>query len=69
MTPTPLPVIDASCSCRRCVSRTADKYDLRGRCLNCGAKFVVRSRKGDRSPLSVECPSCECTVYGWRSPS
>jgi predicted RNA-binding Zn-ribbon protein involved in translation (DUF1610 family) len=41
-------------------------YDLNGRCLNCGQRFVVRSRKGDKPPLSVECPSCEVSEYSWR---
>ena len=41
-------------------------YDLPGRCLNCGQRFTVRRPKGWDSPLYVECPSCECSVYGWR---
>ena len=59
-------VVDASCDCDRCTSRTDAKYDLDGRCSNCGALFIVRSRKGDKSPLYVECPACEVTVFSWR---
>lgn len=59
-------VVDATCSCDRCTSRTSATYDLSGRCSNCGATFTVRSRKGDKAPLSVECPNCETTAYSWR---
>lgn len=41
-------------------------YDLPGRCLNCGARFTVRSRKGDKPPLAVDCPSCEVYAFSWR---
>jgi hypothetical protein len=41
-------------------------YDLPGRCLTCGQRFVVRRPKGWDSPLSVECPACECTEFEWR---
>lgn len=58
-------VIDATCDCERCVSRTTATYDMMGRCVNCGAEFVVRNRKGDKTPLSVECPACGVTVFGW----
>ena len=61
-------VVDTSCDCERCTSRTAEMYELPGRCRNCGTRFEVRSRKGDRPPLSVECPSCEVDGYGWREP-
>jgi len=61
-----LPIIDTSCSCERCTSRTTAMYDLPGRCLNCGARFVVRSRKGDKPPLGIECPACEVDGYSWR---
>ena len=62
-----LPVIDAFCDCPSCEGRTKAMYDLPGRCSNCGARFTVRNRKGDKAALSVECPSCEVTVYGWRA--
>lgn len=60
-----LPVIDASCDCDKCVSRTTHKYEVRGKCHNCGARFIVRCRKGDKTPPSVDCPNCECSAYGW----
>jgi hypothetical protein len=63
---TDLVVIDASCHCLPCTSRTAATYDLPGRCLNCGARFIVRSRKGDTPPLGVECPACGVREYSWR---
>jgi hypothetical protein len=61
------PVLDASCYCAKCTTRTSEMYDLRGACTNCGQTFTVRARKGDKAPLSVECPACEVTVYGWRA--
>jgi hypothetical protein len=61
------PVIDASCDCDKCVSRTRDTYDLPGHCSNCGTDFVVRNRKGDQPPLAIECPHCETLRFGWKS--
>lgn len=60
------PIIDASCDCDRCTSRTTEMYDLPGRCLTCGTRFTVRSRKGDKPPLYVKCPSCEVSAFSWR---
>ena len=62
-----LPVVDGSCHCRSCTARTQAFYEVGGACSNCGQRFTVRNRKGDKTPLSVECPACEVTVYGWRS--
>lgn len=62
---TELPVIAAWCGCAKCEAGSSEFYDLPGGCSNCGARFIVRSRKGDRRPLSVECPDCEVTVYSW----
>ena len=61
-----VPVVAAYCTCDKCTSRTAEMYDLPARCLNCGAAFTVRNRKGDKAPLSVECPHCEVVGYSWR---
>lgn len=61
-TPREPEVVDSSCDCSRCTSRTTEMYDLPGRCLNCGARFMVRSRKGDKAPL-VMCPNC---VTPWK---
>lgn len=61
-----LPEIDATCDCKRCTDRTKETYLLKGGCSNCGAQFMVKMRKGDRSPLSVDCPSCEVSVYTWK---
>ena len=63
------PVVDTSCDCERCTSRTGAMYDLPGRCLNCGQPFTVRSRKGDKPPLYITCPNCEVSDYSWRLPS
>jgi hypothetical protein len=42
-------------------------YDLPGRCLTCGHRFLVRRLRGIAPPLSVECPgACGTTQYGWR---
>ena len=60
-------LVDAACYCGPCVARTRDTYSLLGRCNNCGRTFIVRSRKGDATPLSVVCPACEVRVYGWRT--
>jgi hypothetical protein len=65
---TPDAVVKAFCSCSDCRKRTGEMYDLPGHCNNCGAGFVVRNRKGDRSPISVDCPVCYVRVYGWRHP-
>lgn len=67
MTTIERPVIDTSCHCIKCISRTTEMYDLPGRCLNCGTLFTVRSRKGDKPPLSITCPNCEVNGYSWRS--
>jgi ssDNA-binding Zn-finger/Zn-ribbon topoisomerase 1 len=64
---TDLPILDESCDCEACVSRTKEMYDLAGQCPNCNARFIVRNRKGDHAPLGVDCPACEVTVYGWRA--
>jgi DNA-directed RNA polymerase subunit RPC12/RpoP len=58
--------IDSSCDCEKCVSRTTEKYALGGRCLNCGTKFTVLMRKGDKPPLAVDCPNCEVAEFSWR---
>lgn len=62
----PSPIVDASCDCGRCTSRTKEMYDLDGRCLNCGQPFTVRSRRGDRAPVSVTCPACGVDGYSWK---
>ena len=54
-----LPLIDGSYGKPR-------TYDLPGQCLTCGQRFNVRRCKGDKPPLSVDCPNCECTEYSWR---
>lgn len=59
-------LVDARCACPRCETRTKATYNVPGVCLNCGATFTVLNRKGDKAPLSVDCPNCEVTVYGWR---
>jgi hypothetical protein len=61
------PLVDSSCDCKACTDRTTEMYDMPGGCSNCGAQFTVRARKGDKMPLSVDCPRCDVTVYGWRS--
>jgi DNA-directed RNA polymerase subunit RPC12/RpoP len=60
-----LPIVDASCDCPKCVGRTTATYDVSGYCSNCGARFIVRNRKGDTKPLAVDCPACEVYVFGW----
>jgi predicted RNA-binding Zn-ribbon protein involved in translation (DUF1610 family) len=60
------PVVKAFCSCPACRKRTKEMYDLPGDCNNCGAEFVVRNRKGDRAPLSVDCPHCGVSVFSWK---
>jgi hypothetical protein len=60
-------LIDATCSCKDCEKRTTETYDLPGRCLNCGTTFTVRSRKGDKPPLHVECPACQVREFSWRA--
>jgi hypothetical protein len=67
LVPAQEPIVDSSCDCKACTDRTTEMYDVPGGCSNCGARFTVRSRKGDKTPLSVDCPSCEATVYGWRA--
>jgi len=62
-----LPLIDTSCDCGSCTNRTKEMYDLAGRCLNCGQRFTVRSRKGDRAPLFVDCPHCQVAAFSWRN--
>lgn len=63
-----VPVIDASHDCPSCRAQSSEFYDLDGRCLTCGQRFVVRSRRGDKPPLSVDCPgACGTTQYGWRA--
>lgn len=71
MTPTPeprttLPVIDASHDCEHCRAQSSAFYEVSGRCLTCGQRFMVKNRKGDEPPLSVDCPTCEVTEYSWR---
>lgn len=61
-----LPVVDARCDSPECKSRTSESYTVPGRCLNCGQRFVVLSRKGDKTPLAVECPNCEVDGYSWQ---
>lgn len=61
-----VPVVDASCSCEDCVARTEEFYFLPGRCHNCGCRFTVKNRKGDKAALYIECPECEVSDYGWR---
>ena len=59
------PIVNASCDCHPWVATTAT-YDAPGVCPNCRAAFVVRNRKGDKTPLAVDCPVCEVYVYGWK---
>ncbi len=61
-----LPEVDATCGCKRCKSRTKKMYFLKGVCTNCSTEVMVKIRKGDGRPLSIDCPSCEVTVCGWR---
>lgn len=68
MSTEPSPIVDATCDCEACISRTTETYDVGGWCLNCGHAFTVRCRKGDRRPLSVECPFCEVPAFSWALP-
>jgi hypothetical protein len=65
MTEPTFEIVNAFCDCKRCTDRTTAMYDLPGQCNNCGARFTVRSRKGDRRPLAVDCPACEVFVFWW----
>ncbi len=60
-----LPIVDEVCDCRECINRTSETYTLDGWCINCGQRFLVRCRKGDRAPLFVDCPHCECSSWEW----
>jgi DNA-directed RNA polymerase subunit RPC12/RpoP len=58
---------DSACYCERCVSRTKERYALEATCMNCGTKFVVVSRKGDKRSSNPDCPACgvgSWPVYG-----
>ena len=62
-----LPIIDASHDCAACRAQSSEFYDVLGCCSNCGQRFTVRNRKGDKTPLSVKCPTCAVEIYSWRS--
>jgi hypothetical protein len=62
-----MPTIDASCDCAKCVANSQGFYVVMGACSNCGTRFRVRNRQGDRPPLSVECPGCKVMIFGWRN--
>ena len=53
--------VDTSCACRRCTERTTAFYFLEGCCGNCGTRFKVKVRKGDRPGYFITCPACEVT--------
>ena len=59
------PIVDMTRDRR--TSRTTDTYVVGGWCHNCSFRFRVRCRKGDETPLMVECPNCEVTVFRWRA--
>lgn len=59
-------IVDTACYCERCTSRTKAMYALDAHCLNCGDRFILNVRFGDKPPLSVECPSCGVNEYSWR---
>lgn len=62
-----LPVIDSSHNCASCRAQSKEFFEVGGRCLTCGQRFRVKARKGDDLPLSVKCPNCEHSGYGWRT--
>lgn len=51
-------VVDYSCSCGRCTSRTEERYRLPFGCHTCGTTWIGEMRRGDRPPLLAECPGC-----------
>jgi len=42
-----------------------DMYSTVGRCSNCGMRFRVSSRRGEKVPLGVECWNCGVVVRDW----
>lgn len=52
-------IIDRSCDCHECVSRTDQFYFLSVRCMNCGERHIAKIRKGDRPGHFLACPACE----------
>lgn len=61
------PIIDSWHDCAACRAQSSEFYVLSGRCTTCGQRFTVRNRKGDKPPLSVDCPNCKVTGYSWRT--
>lgn len=53
-----LQVIDYTCSCDRCTSRTNQRYRLPFGCHTCGTEWIGEMRFGDQPTSHADCPGC-----------
>lgn len=52
-------IVNLTCGCDNCTTRTREMYYLNARCGNCDTTFLLKCRKGDRPGYSIRCPSCQ----------
>lgn len=52
-------VVDYTCGCGRCTTRTEKRYRLPFGCYTCGTTWIGEMRFGDEPPrVCADCPGC-----------